>query len=56
MQANVDVLVLCDTNGGTLPWEVKYLLLNHVTDSVACILACCCYVGNMPLVALCLIG
>lgn len=22
VDANVDVLVLCDTNGGSLPWEV----------------------------------
>lgn len=22
VEAKVDVLVLCDTNGGTLPWEV----------------------------------
>lgn len=27
MQANVDVLVLCDTNGGSLPWEVKEVLM-----------------------------
>lgn len=23
VEANVDVLVLCDTNGGSLPWEVS---------------------------------
>lgn len=27
VQANVDVLVLCDTNGGSLPWEVKTVLM-----------------------------
>lgn len=25
VDANVDVLVLCDTNGGSLPWEVNML-------------------------------
>lgn len=27
VEAGVDVLVLCDTNGGSLTWEVIYVLM-----------------------------
>lgn len=35
VEANVDVLVLCDTNGGSLPWEVnmlQHLVLLNAAD------------------------
>lgn len=33
VDAGVDVLVLCDTNGGTLPWEVRtrYTKNTHIS-------------------------
>jgi isopropylmalate/homocitrate/citramalate synthase len=27
--ADVDVLVLCDTNGGSLPWEIDEVVMSN---------------------------
>jgi 2-isopropylmalate synthase len=34
-QAGAECLILCDTNGGSMPWEIA-AIIDHVTDQDQC--------------------